>query len=123
MRKGQETSILHDQILVGDIIKIKAGMEIPVDGLILKSSGVFANESAMTGESKEVRKETFAQCKQRKTEKDSEFIFDKKKTLKVASIPSPVLLSGTQITTGEGWFVAIVVGKHSCSGKIAAKLE
>lgn len=60
MRKGQETSILHDQILVGDIIKIKAGMEIPVDGLILKSSGVFANESAMTGESKEVRKETFA---------------------------------------------------------------
>ena len=59
MRKGQETSIHHDQILVGDIIKIKAGMEIPVDGLILKASGVMTNESSMTGESKEVRKEPF----------------------------------------------------------------
>ena len=34
-----------------------------------------------------------------------------------------MLLSGTQIATGEGWFIALVVGKHSCDGKIKAKLE
>jgi hypothetical protein len=25
-------------------------------------------------------------------------------------VPSPVLLSGTQIQTGQGWFVVVVVG-------------
>jgi magnesium-transporting ATPase (P-type) len=39
------------------------------------------------------------------------------------SIPSPVLLSGTQITTGEGWFLVIVVGENSCQGKIMKTLE
>lgn len=38
-------------------------------------------------------------------------------------VPSPVLLSGTQIATGEGWFLCIVVGKHTCKGKIMDKLE
>lgn len=28
-------------------------------------------------------------------------------------LPSPILLSGTQIQTGEGWFLIIVVGKNS----------
>lgn len=39
------------------------------------------------------------------------------------SIPSPILLSGTQIQTGEGWFLVIVVGDDSCQGKIMKKLE
>lgn len=33
------------------------------------------------------------------------------------------MLSGTQVSTGEGWFVCIVVGKNSCVGKILDKLE
>jgi magnesium-transporting ATPase (P-type) len=33
------------------------------------------------------------------------------------------MLSGTQVCTGEGWFVVIVVGKYSCVGKILGKLE
>lgn len=37
-------------------------MEIPVDGIIIRASGVLANESAMTGESDEVRKETLEYC-------------------------------------------------------------
>jgi magnesium-transporting ATPase (P-type) len=38
-------------------------------------------------------------------------------------VTSPVLLSGTQVGTGEGVFIALVVGKHSCDGKIKSKLE
>ncbi len=38
-------------------------------------------------------------------------------------MPSPVILSGTQIATGEGWFIVIVVGKNSCVGKIMDKLD
>jgi magnesium-transporting ATPase (P-type) len=33
------------------------------------------------------------------------------------------MLSGTQVVTGEGWFVVVVVGKNSCVGKIMGKLE
>lgn len=38
-------------------------------------------------------------------------------------LPSPILLSGTQFATGEGWYLSIAVGKRSCKGKILAKLE
>ena len=113
--------------MVGDLICIKAGMEVPVDGLVLRSSGVLANESAMTGESHEVKKETMEVCSQRKEDRHEHMEFKRAKTIKnikrSVDVPSPVLLSGTQITTGEGWFIAIVVGKNSCAGKIAAKLE
>jgi len=38
-------------------------------------------------------------------------------------VPSPVLLSGTQIQTGQGWFVCVVVGEMTCEGQIMAVLE
>ena len=47
---------------MGDVIQLKAGMEIPVDGLILTSSGVLTNEAAMTGESDEMKKESYEHC-------------------------------------------------------------
>ena len=50
-------------------------MEIPVDGLILRSSGVIANESAMTGESQEVRKEPLENCTSKYEEKSYEIAF------------------------------------------------
>jgi P-type E1-E2 ATPase len=50
---------------VGDILKIKAGMNIPVDGVVLKASGVQCNEAAMTGESDELKKDNMDTCKAR----------------------------------------------------------
>ncbi len=38
------------------------------------------------------------------------------------AIPTPIILSGTKIVSGEGFFVVIVVGNDSCAGKIRAKL-
>jgi P-type E1-E2 ATPase len=81
--------------LVGDIVKIKAGMNIPVDGIIVKSSGVVVNESAMTGESDELKKENLDICKQRQEEKETELQFSKIQERKHNDIPSPIMLSGT----------------------------
>jgi magnesium-transporting ATPase (P-type) len=39
------------------MIKIKAGMNIPVDGILIQGSGVTVSEAAMTGESDELKKE------------------------------------------------------------------
>ena len=55
------------------MIKIKAGMNIPVDGILIQGSGVTVSEAAMTGESDELKKEVMEQCKQRREEKDQEF--------------------------------------------------
>lgn len=107
-------------VVVGDLVQIKAGMDIPVDGLVIKSSGVLANESAMTGESDELKKESFALCMNKYREKKEELGYKKGGP---HDVTSPILLSGTQIATGEGWFMALVVGKYSCDGKIKAKLE
>jgi magnesium-transporting ATPase (P-type) len=109
--------------VVGDIVKIKGGMNIPVDGVVIIGSGVSVTEAAMTGESDELKKEAIDTCKMRREEKESEYAYHKDPKRGHHDIPSPVLLSGTQIVTGEGWFVVVVVGKHSCVGKIMAKLE
>ena len=37
-------------------------------------------------------------------------------------LPSPIMLSGTTVQTGEGWFLVVVVGVNSCVGKIREKL-
>lgn len=39
------------------------------------------------------------------------------------AVPSPVMLSGTQVATGEGWFVCTVVGDNSAIGQIMKNLE
>jgi P-type E1-E2 ATPase len=65
IRNGVEETIHHNNIQVGDILKIKAGMNIPVDGIILRSSGVQCNEAAMTGESDELKKENMENCEAR----------------------------------------------------------
>ena len=38
-------------------------------------------------------------------------------------IPSPVLMSGTKVLTGDGRMMVIVVGDHSCIGKIRRKVN
>ena len=80
-------------IIVGDIVAIKPGMDIPVDGLILRSSGVLVNESAMTGESDELKKDSFEACNSKLKEKKEELGNGKKAG--PHDVTSPVLLSGT----------------------------
>jgi P-type E1-E2 ATPase len=59
--------------MVGDLVKIKSGMNVPVDGIVLKgASGVSCNESAMTGEPDELKKESLEVCKLKHEEKESE---------------------------------------------------
>ncbi len=50
LRDGKETEISADQIKVGDIFIVKAGMQISADGIILQGETT-VNESALTGES------------------------------------------------------------------------
>ncbi|MBR5157380.1 MAG: heavy metal translocating P-type ATPase [Clostridia bacterium] len=55
LRDGKETEIPSEQVMVGDIVVIKPGAKIPVDGVILEGHAVI-DESAITGESIPVEK-------------------------------------------------------------------
>ena len=49
LKDGHETLIDTCQIQVGDVLVVKAGASIPVDGIVLKGEG-FVDESVITGE-------------------------------------------------------------------------
>ncbi len=50
-RDGTETKISADEVVVGDVVLITAGDEIPADGRIITASALQIDESALTGES------------------------------------------------------------------------
>lgn len=50
IRDGKETIIALEDVLAGEILVVKAGESVPVDGVITEGSG-FLDESALTGES------------------------------------------------------------------------
>ena len=49
--------------MVGDILFLKTGMQIPADGIILEASDLKIDASVMTGESEHIKVETFDKCK------------------------------------------------------------
>lgn len=55
VRDGQETEIPAEQVRVGEIVIVKPGQGIPVDGILTEGSGT-VDESAITGESIPVEK-------------------------------------------------------------------
>lgn len=55
-------NIHQDLVLVGDIVNINEGMEIPADGLLFESNEITTDESAMTGEAHHITKNTVAVC-------------------------------------------------------------
>jgi magnesium-transporting ATPase (P-type) len=67
-------------------------MDVPVDGVAIMASGVLANESAMTGESDELKKEALKFCQERRKEKLAEL---NGKPGGSHDVTTPVLLSGT----------------------------
>ena len=127
MRQQPDGSSLEERkhinwLHVGDIISLKYGDVVPVDGILISSKSLNTNEAAMTGESDERKKESLSICLERKAELGN---VDRKTLDKMDHhiIPSPLILSGTDVSGGEGKMVAIVVGDNSALGEIMKKLE
>ncbi|MCG4635184.1 copper-transporting ATPase, partial [Bilophila wadsworthia] len=55
VRDGKETSIAIDDVRVGDIIAIRPGEQLPVDGIVISGSST-VDESMITGEAMPVAK-------------------------------------------------------------------
>ncbi|BDR53184.1 haloacid dehalogenase [Bombiscardovia nodaiensis] len=55
-RAGQQVRVPHDEIVVGDLLWVRSGDQLPADAKIVHSWGLELDESMLTGESKTVRK-------------------------------------------------------------------
>lgn len=98
IRDGRDVALSVHSLLVGDIIKINAGDQIPADCILLSGSKLLLDESSQTGEIREVEKEPF------EAENPAEV--------------NPFLISGTMVKDGRGLAVVVCVGEHTRMGQI-----
>jgi magnesium-transporting ATPase (P-type) len=121
LRRGEFEEIHHNFIMVGDIIKMEYGMGIPVDSVIMNATQLSLDEAAMTGESDEMKKSILSTCVERMEDSLAQG-GNKNSMLASHELPSPVVLSGTNVAAGEGKMMCIVVGDCSCLGEIIKTL-
>ena len=55
-RGGRDVTVAHDEIVLGDLLWIQSGDQIPADGQIMHVWGLELDESMLTGESRTVHK-------------------------------------------------------------------
>lgn len=55
-RSGRDVEVQHDDIVLGDLLWIRAGEQVPADATIVQAWGLELDESMLTGESRTVRK-------------------------------------------------------------------
>lgn len=121
LKNGQIEEKHESKVVVGDILIIEGGKSVPADGIIVSGKGVECDESGMTGESIDCKKDILQECSKiiQQFEEENRPIDHSN----LHEIPSPVLLSGSQIKTGEGKYVVIAVGEKSCIGRVLASLR
>lgn len=107
VREGKTVKLNKDEIAVGDILILSAGDKIPADCRLVESTSLRVDESALTGESFPVKK-------------DSEIeITDEKTPL---AERANMIYSGTFITEGHCKAIVSSVGDSTEFGKIASEL-
>ena len=106
-RDGVEAEIPAEQLVVGDVVLIAAGDEIPADGRIVSSSSLQIDESALTGESVPAAKDA-------KTLSDGDL---------GAGDQENMAFMHTPVTHGSGVMIVTSVGGQTEVGKIAGMLS
>jgi Ca2+-transporting ATPase len=102
-RNGSITEVPKNEVVVGDIVALEAGEEVPADGEILESVSLCMDESTLTGE---------PMC--RKTA-------DLAHLNPEATYPSNHAMRGTKVTDGHGVVRVFAVGDSTEYGKVAQK--
>jgi cation-transporting ATPase E len=92
VRDGREVEVGVDQVVRGDVVRVRPGAQIIVDGPLLDGGRVEADESLLTGESDPVVK-----------------------------TPGDDLRSGSLCVAGDGHQLARDVGAHSYAGRLTAQ--
>ena len=100
IRDSNTTLIPRREVVVGDIVVINTGEEIPADGELMESTLLNVDESTLTGE---------PMCA--KTTVASEFDSQ-------ATFPSNHVMKGTKVMEGHGVMRVLAIGDHTEQGKV-----
>lgn len=105
-RNGGFATVPLEQVVVGDLVILEMGDEVPADGRLVKATDLMINQSLMTGESVPVRKRPTT------PEDTSE-----------GPEHAACLYRGTQVVDGVGLMLVTEVGDQTMLGQIARKLS
>lgn len=107
IRGGNVIAIPKKDVVVGDIVILNTGEEIPADGELLEAATLSVDESTLTGE---------PSCA--KTTDEAHFDAD-------ATFPSDHVLRGTKVMEGHGVMKVYAVGDKTENGKVftAAQID
>ncbi|MCM1067989.1 MAG: calcium-translocating P-type ATPase, PMCA-type [Muribaculaceae bacterium] len=107
IRDGKPASVPRKDVVVGDIVIVNTGNEVPADGTLLEAVSLNVDESSLTGE---------PMC--HKTTVKEQFDPD-------ATFPSDKLLRGTKVMEGHGVMEVTAVGDSTENGKVfeAAQID
>lgn len=105
MRSSAVKKLSMEELVVGDMILLETGDEIPADGKVLSSENLSVDQSLLTGESEPVEKHLTSA---------NQFVDGTEN-------PS-CLFRGTQVLEGGASFMITEVGDESMIGQIASKL-
>lgn len=100
IRDGAVGSVPRRDIVVGDVVMLETGEEIPADCQLLESMGLSVNESSLTGEPQAA-----------KTTEPADFDPE-------ATYPSDHIMKGTTVTEGYCTARVLSVGDKTESGKV-----
>ncbi|KAK5786225.1 putative calcium-transporting ATPase 13, plasma membrane-type [Gossypium arboreum] len=96
VRDGRRQFISVFEVVVGDVVCLKIGDQIPADGLFLDGHSLKVDESSMTGESDHVE---------------------------INGSNNPFVLSGTKVTNGFGSMLVTSVGMNTAWGEMMSSIN
>lgn len=100
IRDGSITEIPRKEVVVGDVVILQTGEEVPADGTLQEAISLQINESTLTGEPIID-----------KTVDEAEFDTE-------ATYPSNVVMRGTTVVDGHGIMIVDQVGDNTGYGKV-----
>lgn len=100
IRNGNTTQITKREVVVGDVVRLNTGSEVPADGTLLQAISLNIDESSLTGE---------PICHKSTHKAD----FDKD-----ATFPTNYVLRGTKVMEGHGLFRVEKIGDNTENGKV-----
>lgn len=104
LRDGMFHTIMVQEVVVGDLVILNLGDRVPADGRIVETTGLYVDQSMLTGESVPVKKSP-------KPPEES-----------LSGFPSNMVFRGTLVSDGTGKFVVTTVGDNTEMGKIASSM-
>lgn len=106
VRSGRVQHVSVYDVMVGDLMHVEAGEVIPADGVLVQGSGMYIDESSVSGEAAMVHKTI-------SSDHDSAHATD----------AEPFIFSGTTVTRGVGRFLVTSVGANSTYGRTLMSLR